>query len=1081
MRGQESGSEHERETDGSAAPATPPPSFGRPTVQAPSAFQESAYSASHGDALAGPPFADLPAGQVIDSGTAPARPPIPVYQGPPPDLPAPEPATAPDAGHPLTPAVSDPWALEPAASSDAPGPWTPEPTPQTGTPWTPEPLASSDTGNQWAPTQEPGSPWTPGPAPDPGPPWTPEPGTNSEAGAPWTPESVATSDRAPWAPESAADAGHSPAGEGTGRPAPVEDATIERPRPDRQLPAFPGVPAETWSTAAQPWEQADDGQPYDWYADPEPGAETPWGPPQPGSPSASPSGPQQQATWAPPGAQQPPALGAPLPPGAPYPPAPGQAPMPGAAQAPISGPPMPGAGQAPMPGSPQPPAFGAQHAPLPSAPQPPAFGAQHAPLPGAPQPGGTQPGAPQPAAAWPQPEPPSPWAPDQSQAPWTPASGEVQTPWAPPHADQAPQTEWQQSPGPQAEWQPSPGPQAEWQPSSAPQAGPWTPSPGPQAEPWKPSPAAWQTEPDQADSTWQPPQAFTAAAAGMKVWPSHTTDAPAMPPWPAATGEPIDDHDGSQEAQADDPNATVSFAHSAEPGDVPVWPPHPQDADQADDRIPDLPFDSATWGRPKGDAPPADVLDDVPGDRAATPETADPTPSGSPTAGASGSGTSDASTTGTGTSGTGTSSTGTSGTGTPNAGAAAPSASPTAAPGNDSSPNDPSGNSGSGSDMSGSAASGNDMSGNGAFGNAMSRNGASEHAMSGNGAPGDDMSGNDVSGSGVPGNDTSANGTTASDSPDDHPFPTDGAIPLPAIPPTAGLPALPAPPAGAPAAPPAVPGGSPAADLPTPPHGAPAATFDPFSPLSQGGIAPPAQPAVKEPSKGKKALIASLGVLVVAGVATGGFFAYRSMSTGQPTGPSASGAPSSVPSVSGTDDPLANSLLNSEGTDPEKMSINEAFPEQKVDIGGRVYTRVKVDMSDDCKLAAAGPFATALQDQKCSRVLRATYVDDKKRYAISTGIAVLPTKEAAAAADQAKDLDKNLWFRPLPGAASSGADRVHIAGGYAAGLLWGRYIVFSYATYADGHTPTAKEKGLGDVSGAFRDHTSLVLERRITE
>ncbi|MEU7899511.1 hypothetical protein AB0B45_42500 [Nonomuraea sp. NPDC049152] len=835
-----------------------------------------------------------------------------------------------------------------------------------------------------------------------------------------------SSDAAPWAPEPATDAGHSPAGEDTGRPAPVEDATIERPRPDRPLPAFPGVPAETWSTAAQPWEQADDGQPYDWYADPEPGAETPWGPPQPGSPSAPPSGPQQQATWAPPGAQQPPALGAPLPPGAPYPPA-------------------PGAGQAPMPGSPQ----------------PPAFGAQHAPLPGAPRPGGTQPGAPQPAAAWPQPEPSSPWAPDQPQVPWTPASGEAQTPWAPPHADQAPQTEWQPSPGPQAEPQPSPGPQAEWQPSTdsqaewqsspapqaewqpspGPQAGPWTPSPGPQAEPWKPSPAAWQTEPDQADSTWQPPQAFTAAAAGMKVWPSHTTDAPAMPPWPAATGEPIDDHDGSQEAQADDPNATVSFAHGAEPGDVPVWPPLPPDADQADDRIPDLPFDSATWGRPKGDAPPADVLDDVPGDRAATPETADPTPSGSPTAGASGSGTPNA---------------GASGMSAANAGAATPGASPTAAPGNDSSPNDLSGNSGSGSDMSGSAASGSDMSGNGASGN----------AMSGNGAPGDDMSGN---------------GTTASDSPDDHPFPTNGAIPLPAIPPTAGLPALPAPPAGAPAAPPAVPGGSPAADLPTPPHGAPAATFDPFSPMSQGGIAPPAEPAVKEPSKGKKALIASLGVLVVAGVATGGFFAYRSMSTGQPAGPSASGAPSSVPSVSGTDDPLANSLLNSEGTDPEKMSINEAFPEQKVDIGGRVYTRVKVDMSDDCKLAAAGPFATALQDQKCSRVLRATYVDDKKRYAISTGIAVLPTKEAAAAADQAKDLDKNLWFRPLPGAASSGADRVHIAGGYAAGLLWGRYIVFSYATYADGHTPTAKEKGLGDVSGAFRDHTSLVLERRITE
>ncbi|MFE3447708.1 hypothetical protein ACFXJ8_02135 [Nonomuraea sp. NPDC059194] len=352
---------------------------------------------------------------------------------------------------------------------------------------------------------------------------------------------------------------------------------------------------------------------------------------------------------------------------------------------------------------------------------------------------------------------------------------------------------------------------------------------------------------------------------------------------------------------------------------------------------------------------------------------------------------------------------------------------------------------------------------------------------------------------------------------DDPPFPTDGA-PLPAIPPPSGLPAHPAPPSNGtgpgdeapPAVPtgptgsgtapavqtgsgvvpivhtgtgaaPAVPGGVPAADLPTPPHGAPAAAFDPFSPMPQGGIAPPPAPPVKEPSKGKKALIATLGVLVVAGVATGGFFAYRSMSTGESADPGASAVPSAVPSVAGTDDPLANSLLNSEGTDPEKMSINEAFPEQKVDLGGRVYMRVKVDMSDNCEQAATGPFATALRDQKCSRILRATYVDEKKKHAVTTGIAVLPTKEAAAAADQAKDLDKNLWFRPLPGSASSGAHRVHIAGGYAAGLLWGRYIVFSYATFADGHTPTAKEKSLSAVSGAFRDHTSLVLERRITE
>ena len=113
-------------------------------------------------------------------------------------------------------------------------------------------------------------------------------------------------------------------------------------------------------------------------------------------------------------------------------------------------------------------------------------------------------------------------------------------------------------------------------------------------------------------------------------------------------------------------------------------------------------------------------------------------------------------------------------------------------------------------------------------------------------------------------------------------------------------------------------------------------------------------------------------------------------------------------------------------------------------------------------------------------MLRATYVDSKRRYAVTTGIAVLPTRESAVAADRAKNLESNLWFRGLPSAAGTGGERVHIAGGYAAGMVWGRYIVFSYATYSDGHTPTAREKALGRVSGAFRDQTAKVVERRVT-
>ncbi|NBE97107.1 hypothetical protein [Nonomuraea sp. K271] len=268
-------------------------------------------------------------------------------------------------------------------------------------------------------------------------------------------------------------------------------------------------------------------------------------------------------------------------------------------------------------------------------------------------------------------------------------------------------------------------------------------------------------------------------------------------------------------------------------------------------------------------------------------------------------------------------------------------------------------------------------------------------------------------------------------------------------------------------------------DAPTPPAGAPAFPSGAFKqPPFQ---APPPPPA--SPGRSKRALLVTLGALALAGVATGGFFAWQAVSDPAPTTaaarPSASAQPSSEaaaspPSAEGT------SVLNSERTDPQKLSLSEAFPGKRVSAAGATFTRVKADIQTACDKAAMGAFAEALREQKCSRVLRATYVDRKKRYAVTTGIAVLPDKAAAEAVDQEKNLSRNVWFRPLSGGEGSGGERVHIAGGYAAGLVWGRYIVFSYATHADGHTPSSKESTLPKVSGAFRDETSLVLERRVT-
>ncbi|KAA9381809.1 hypothetical protein F5972_03050 [Microbispora cellulosiformans] len=292
---------------------------------------------------------------------------------------------------------------------------------------------------------------------------------------------------------------------------------------------------------------------------------------------------------------------------------------------------------------------------------------------------------------------------------------------------------------------------------------------------------------------------------------------------------------------------------------------------------------------------------------------------------------------------------------------------------------------------------------------------------------------------------------------------------------------------------------SPTTGSSTQPNGETPFAFTPVTPASAGRPAPPpgfgpppAAPGSNLPAtlgsatpppqggKVKRILMAAGAVVVVGAIGTAAYFAYAGEpeSGPQPRTSPVGAAPS--PAAPQPSAAVASTILDTEQTDPRTLKPGEAFPDEKVTLDGRTYRRVKVDVTDDCGKAAAGAFATALTDQQCRRVLRATYVDGKRDYAVTAGIAVLPSKVAALAVDREKNLGANVWFRGLNGTQASGADKVTISGGYAAGMVWGRYIVFSYATYADGHTPDAKDTGLGQISGAFRDHMTKVIQKRAT-
>jgi hypothetical protein len=167
--------------------------------------------------------------------------------------------------------------------------------------------------------------------------------------------------------------------------------------------------------------------------------------------------------------------------------------------------------------------------------------------------------------------------------------------------------------------------------------------------------------------------------------------------------------------------------------------------------------------------------------------------------------------------------------------------------------------------------------------------------------------------------------------------------------------------------------------------------------------------------------------------------------------------------------------IRDEKKDHRPLTTSEVFPSKNLTLAGHKFVLAKAVINDHCYLAANNPFAQELTREYCRRVVRATFVSDDKKLAVTTGIAVMPTDAAARAALKAQDPAHYKWFR---GMEAPGAPKIDQAGGFAASTLRGRYIIYAYATYADGHKPAANDNTLKTVGSAFRDSTARPIERR---
>jgi hypothetical protein len=279
-----------------------------------------------------------------------------------------------------------------------------------------------------------------------------------------------------------------------------------------------------------------------------------------------------------------------------------------------------------------------------------------------------------------------------------------------------------------------------------------------------------------------------------------------------------------------------------------------------------------------------------------------------------------------------------------------------------------------------------------------------------------------------------------------------------------------------------LPGGSTATmPMAPPPDAAATATTQPASALGAAyranGQAPPG--TAKQGFGGRRRLVLlAVGAVAVVAVGAAGVATLAGSAEPEPaaqtTGPGRA-APLPPPTSSPTKAPdAAVPSIDNEKTDRQRLRLSEVFPARPLPLGGRVFKQDKTSVNLDCTLVARGAMAAALVRGHCRGVVRATYVDTKKRFAVTAGVVAMPTRRLAVAARRAGDPSQYEWFRGMPGKVAQNIDQ---AGGYAASTVRGRYIIYSYTTYLGG-SAAADDRLLTTVGRQFVAYAVRPVERR---
>ncbi|GAA2167758.1 hypothetical protein [Actinomadura napierensis] len=245
-----------------------------------------------------------------------------------------------------------------------------------------------------------------------------------------------------------------------------------------------------------------------------------------------------------------------------------------------------------------------------------------------------------------------------------------------------------------------------------------------------------------------------------------------------------------------------------------------------------------------------------------------------------------------------------------------------------------------------------------------------------------------------------------------------------------------------------------------------------------GGPTGPAGPERPRPGAGRQRLVLIGGgaALVLAALVAlfvvGGAGSKGDGATRKDAGPTHVAAP---PPKASTPPKPKPADINDERGDPKDLSFTEAYPDAAVDLGERTFDRDRWSVNKDLSYAARGSMLKALQQDKCRKVVRATFINRMKTWAVTTGIAVMPNRAAALRASRAGDPGKYEWFRGMSGKQAKDIDR---AGGYAATTVRGRYVIYAYVQDPSGKQVKPGNVQAKQIAQQFLGYSARPIEAR---